>query len=1011
MKKLAYTVKLLFLVILALTTWLFFYAVFRLYDPKAETYVGSFDVHELSEGWTLTTDDGVTFENVSLPLDGFERSGERVWFRNTLPADVREGMRLCARAQRQDITIRVNGVERGHYYAEDIGPGRRTAPSAYLLVDLYDEDALGTLELEIVPNESEILRYHAVTYAYGNNVWFPLLARNVVKVAMADILVVVGVLAAAAYFLSRKKLHFTKGILYLAETMFVAGMWILSESEIRQIIFRSPSLSNVFAFLLIEIMPPFLLMYFDEIQDHHYARGYVALGVAFLVNVLLASALNAARIVGYYDMLRYFHGICGLAIAWVVGTLVQDIRRKRIQSYSITAFGMLLLLGSFVAELLKFYFTSAAGIGALMGLGLILLLGATVMQAVRDELRLTEQKRMAEAANRAKSSFLANMSHEIRTPINAILGLDEMILRESGEGETVKYAADIQAAGRTLLSLINDVLDLSKVEEGKMEIVPAQYELRRTVNDLVNLIRRRAEKKGLRFELRLDENAPCRLVGDEVRIRQCVLNLLTNAVKYTERGTVTFEVGFERLSDEKAALRFRVSDTGIGIKPEDMDKLFAPFARFELERNRTVEGTGLGMAITRQLLELMGSRLEVESVYGVGSTFSFSVEQTVEDWTGVGPAEEAAEPDAGRRTGYHERFHAPEAHVLVVDDMPVNLTVICGLLKRTQLRVDTAESGPEALEKAAGQRYDIAFIDHMMPGMDGVDTLGELKKLPGTERTVCIALTANALVGSREKYLAAGFSDYLPKPVDSVRLEEMLMRWLPPEKVIIPEEVPPEENAGTEETGLLPAWLKQVEGLDTSAGMRFCGSQEDYLEALAIFAGNAPSIEDELEVLRLESDTDGLTVKVHALKSASRAIGAGALSDRAERLELAGKGGDARTLYGGLDELLSGLRALGEQLAPLRETAEREEETLPPISPEKLREAYEDLRVSADSFDSEGACFVLNYLAGCRLPPEDRACCDELLLAARRFDWDRFLELLNERTLHPGGAETETENA
>ncbi len=396
--------------------------------------------------------------------------------------------------------------------------------------------------------------------------------------------------------------------------------------------------------------------------------------------------------------------------------------------------------------------------------------------------QLREQSLIADKANRAKSAFLANMSHEIRTPINAVLGMDEMILRESGERQIIGYAEDIRNAGRTLLSLINDILDFSKVEQGRMELIPTQYELGSAINDLVNMIRPRADKKGLRFDVKVDSGIPHMLVGDEIRVKQCALNLLTNAVKYTEKGSVHFEVGYEKTGDKSIKLRFTVSDTGMGIKQENMDKLFSPFSRIEEGKNRSIEGTGLGMSITRQLLELMGSELEINSIYGKGSVFSFAVEQQVTKWQPVGDFTKRFSGGKGVAV-YRELFHAPTARVLVVDDNAMNLTVFKGLLKKTLVGIDTASSGAEALRLAALNTYDIYFIDHMMPDMDGIETLKRLRAMEGREDAVCIALTANAVSGAREMYIEAGFNDYLSKPIDGERLEKMMAGILPKEKL------------------------------------------------------------------------------------------------------------------------------------------------------------------------------------------------------------------------------------
>ena len=410
---------------------------------------------------------------------------------------------------------------------------------------------------------------------------------------------------------------------------------------------------------------------------------------------------------------------------------------------------------------------------------------------------LKEQKAIADSANRAKSTFLANMSHDIRTPLNAVLGMDEMILRESREKDTLSYAADIQSAGNTLLSLINDILDISKVEEGKLEIIPVRYELSSLIFDLVNMIRDRAAKKGIAFHLKVNEKIPHLLFGDEIRIRQCVMNLLTNAVKYTMEGSVALEVDFAELSEGPAGKRinlsFKVTDTGIGIKEEDMEALFTPFQRLEEKRNRNIEGTGLGMSIVQELLSLMGTKLSVISEYGKGSTFGFSVEQGVIGEESVGDI--TARIEGSREiTSYQESFTAPDARILVVDDTEVNLTVIKNLLKKTLLQIDTALSGREALSLSEVNSYDAIFLDHMMPDMDGIETLHEMKKRPESENIKFIALTANALSGDREKYIKEGFFEFLSKPVDPERLEKLLLRILPKEKIMPPNEPGKEEE-------------------------------------------------------------------------------------------------------------------------------------------------------------------------------------------------------------------------
>ena len=792
MTKLDKAVKGALITILILTAGLFLYALIHV-SEQGESYIGMFEVRSLSDGWTLIEPDGTLTPDVRLPVDAGQTAEQAVLLRNRLPSDISDGMRLCVRTLRQDVVVRVNGAERVNYRALAPEYGRRSPLDAFVLVDLYDADAGGTVEIKLVPKASGLGRYHEVTYAYGNNVWFPYIMQSLPLVVIAVFLILFGLLSVTAYYFMRKKMPSFAAVRYLAETMIVSGMWILSESKIRQIIFRSPSYSSTFSYLLMDVMAALFIMYFNEVQGRRYRLVYTVLECGILFQIVLNTVLAFTGIANYYQTLAFTHIWAGLWILLTIITLAADVRNRQIRKYALTAVGMLTLLLCAAMEIAGAYIPNSLGFGAYLGVGLIVLLGTTLVQSVNGELQRVKRQQASDNANRAKSAFLANMSHEIRTPINAILGMDEMILRESSEREIRSYARDIQNAGKTLLSIINDILDFSKVEEGKMEILPTQYDVSSVLNDLVNMVRGRAEDKGLQFTLQVDENTPTMLFGDEIRIRQCALNLLTNAVKYTEKGSVTLGVGFETRGGDRISLRFTVTDTGIGLKAEDIDRIFSPFSRVEESRNRSIEGTGLGMSITRQLLELMDSRLDVQSVYGEGSTFSFAVEQPVVKWTPIGEFAGRFEADRTRHEAYRESFRAPGARILVVDDMPVNLTVIKGLLKRTRIVVDTAESGEEAVRKASQQQYDIIFIDHMMPGMDGIETLAALKDLPSMEEhTSFIALTANAVSGAREMYFEAGFSDYLSKPVDSKALEEMLMAHLPPAKLSTAER--PEES-------------------------------------------------------------------------------------------------------------------------------------------------------------------------------------------------------------------------
>ncbi len=400
--------------------------------------------------------------------------------------------------------------------------------------------------------------------------------------------------------------------------------------------------------------------------------------------------------------------------------------------------------------------------------------------------QLIELKEDAERANEAKSSFLARMSHEIRTPINAVLGMNEMILRETEADNIREYAINIHNAGKTLLSIINDILDLSKIESSKMVITENDYMLGSMILDIENMIAMRAEEKNLTFRILADSKLPKNLHGDEMRVKQCIVNLLTNSVKYTNEGSVTLEIDCADIQGNIINLRITVSDTGIGIREEELHMLFDPFTRLDMMRNKSVEGTGLGLSITKRLVAMMQGNLTVESEYGNGSKFTFVIPQKIMGTEVLGDYRKAAdEVTEHNKSGGPGTFIAPQAKILAVDDNRVNITVVKGLLKRLKVQFDAALSGAECLDKIRQNHYDIIFLDHMMPEMDGVETLQSMCQIEeyAQNPSVVIALTANAIVGAKEEYLQAGFEDYLSKPIDSMQLEQLIRRYLSPELI------------------------------------------------------------------------------------------------------------------------------------------------------------------------------------------------------------------------------------
>lgn len=486
----------------------------------------------------------------------------------------------------------------------------------------------------------------------------------------------------------------------------------------------------------------------------------------------------------------------------------------------------------------------------------------------------------AEAANRAKTDFLAKMSHEIRTPINAIIGINEMILRESKEQEIHKYAFDVKSSANTLLSIINEILDSSKIESGKLQIIPVAYEISSLLNDVHNMISLRAKKKGLKLEFIIDKDIPSGLYGDDIRMRQILVNILTNAVKYTPEGHVTLTVK-SQVKDDKALLYFNVKDTGIGIREEDINKLFLKFERIEESRNRNIEGTGLGMNITQQLLKLMGSELKVKSEYAKGSEFSFYIEQGITNIEPLGDFYERINQKANEYK-YTLNYIAPDAKILIVDDNEINRKVVRSLLKKSQIKVSEVDSGMACIKLLKEEKFDIIFLDYMMPIMDGVQTLHIIRNHNLCDDVPVIMLTANAIVGAKEQFLNLGFTDYLSKPIVPENLDKMIREYLPKELIIEGEFI--EEVSEKIE---LPA----LDEFDFDYAINIHKDKDILMSTLQDVKKMLGVLPEKLNDLFINIENaeklNLYKIEVHALKSSAAMVGALLLSKLARLLEVA----------------------------------------------------------------------------------------------------------------------------
>lgn len=846
---------------------------------------------EFQADWTWVKADG-TRVPIAVPGKCEVEQNEPVTIETILPEGIETNMYLRFWSLRQDMELYIDGVLRQQYSTKATRLFGSTSSAAYVFLRLDTEDAGKTLTVVTQSDSFYSGSLSAVYYGDKMGIWQNTIAEYGMELLVAVLMLALGgtsvVVSMALNHFYRKKVDLE----YLGWGIVVAALWILFNSMFRQLIFRSMSVISDLTFLMVMLLALPFLLYMNSVQRKRYQKQYALVGMLVVINSIICIFLQVTNLNDVVNTIKYINTACFIAIGFIGATIVQDIRKGYIREYLLIAIGIMGACVSAIAQIgLYFMKVEFPFSGIMIAVGLIFLLVSAVISTVQDLLQMEREKQEAEAASESKARFLANMSHEIRTPINAVLGMDEMILRESKEKNITEYALDIQSAGRSLLSLINDILDFSKIESGKLEIVPAEYELSSLLNDCYNMIDMRAKEKNLEFRIENNPDLPGRLFGDEIRVRQIMINLLTNAVKYTKEGSITLTVDGIWQQDV-LLLKIVVKDTGIGITKEDQIKMFESFQRVDEQKNRNIEGTGLGLTITRQLVELMEGTIAVESEYGKGSEFQVKVPQKIVSHEPVGNFTERYMQQESVPPSQHKSFRAPQASMLVVDDIEMNLKVIKGLLKDTGIQIDTGLSGEQCLEMVAKKPYHIIFLDHMIPNMDGVETLRRMQELPDNQNlsTPVVMLTANALVGAREEYLAHGFNDYLTKPVRVAELEQVVLKYLPQE-LLLDEEAPegameelPQGLSGKETKSL----TERLNFLDAAMGIRYCGNKENlYKEVLKAYVRT-----DHRETLQSyyeQQDWTNYQIQVHGIKGTSISIGAVHVSELAKSLEMAAK--------------------------------------------------------------------------------------------------------------------------
>jgi len=732
--------------------------------------------------WERVFPDG-SREQIELPAKCDALRGETVRIETTL-ADKQQDTWMCMRASQQDMYVYVDGELRTEYCTGDSRLFGKDSVSAFVFFEIKDEDAGKILAIETVSRCEYSGFLNEVYIGEKLDIVYTLIKQCALVFMVSFCMLFLSLITLLASGILRCVYKVKVDITYLGLALFQLSLAMISESRIRQFFLTNSSVAAYVGFLLTILIPYPFMVYISRLQKRRYEKIYKVLSWFIAANFWISVLLQVFDIMDLADTTVVAYGSIIVMILIMAITIAVDTARGRLKEYGEVAVGIVVMIVIAAGECyITFVPSVAIQGGVLLSFGLIVLLVTAIFKTARELLAVEKEKQMAIAAGNAKAQFLANMSHEIRTPINTIIGMNEMILREEKDGIVREYAQSVENASNLLLGLINDILDFSKIEAGKMDIVETEYYLSDVLADIVKGIQIKADRKKLILNANIEETLPKVLKGDEIRIRQVLNNLLSNAVKYTKEGCITFSVK-GAYSQDDFILEFSVEDTGIGIKPEDMKLLFGSFQRLEEQKNKYIEGTGLGLNITKHLTEMMGGSIEASSEYGKGSCFVVKIPQKVVDASPLGKMDETYRGTSSSRENIESGLYAPTAEILVVDDNEMNLLVAKLLLKKTGVQLTLAHGGRECLELCRNHKFDLILMDHMMPEPDGIETLHLLRADEGNpnRNTNVIVLTANAISGMDEMYKQEGFTDYLSKPILVHKLEEMLCKYLPKEK-------------------------------------------------------------------------------------------------------------------------------------------------------------------------------------------------------------------------------------
>ena len=884
--------------------------------------------------WTVIDPDGNTFE----AEEGYQDDrikDEDFTIVTTLPDNIPDGSYVCYIA-RCAQRVYINGELRNEFdqYRDMPLPGG-TVKNFYMLTPVNHADSGRELKIfkgkldrgnKVIPETFIAGRgglYEVLIQKYGMS-----FIASGILMFISLIVLIVGIGMRISYKNSIS-------MLYAALGSCVTALWLISNSYLYPFAFGHYHIDGIVNYLACMLLPFGFLLYIDSVQKGRYNKVFNVLMMISLVSFILWTVLHFTGIFTFPYALAYIDAVLAVDIIGAFIIVIIDIKNGYAKEYKYTVAGFLLFFAFGLGEIYVILFAHTKNESIPLLVGILVLLGFVLWQQVQDLSKLTYERERAVQLSNAKTTFLANMSHEIRTPINSILGMNEMIIRENHDRRIDEYARNVQTSGKMLLSLVNDVLDFSQLEADKMKIMNEDVSLTSILADISAMARERAANKGLTFNTVLDGEVPDGLHTDEVRLKQILINLLNNAVKYTDEGSVTLSVGGRYVTESLYELRLSVKDTGRGIREEDRNRLFDAFSRADLARNRNIEGTGLGLAIVKRILDAMDGTITVESEYKKGTVFDVLVPVKVIDTTPVDPELKRNEAEVKKENDDVD-YRAPGANILAVDDNKSNLEIVRMFLERVDIRPTLCRGGREAVEMCYDHKYDLLLLDHMMPEMDGIEALKIIRKdkYSLNRETPALVLTANAVMGSDKMYKNAGFDGYLTKPIDSKKLLLTVKEYLPAGKIqkqeadkgikeesVIGSGAKEPAAAGKEDskmegtTGLIDR-LKGLEEMDFNEALTNCGGDEGILE---VVIGDILSDSDErtekMRSLVKEGNYKDYGIEAHALKGLMATIGVRGLSERAKKHEFASKEGNIAFIDEDYEGLLDEFKNLCEKMS------------------------------------------------------------------------------------------------